>query len=617
MPGALEALAEAGAHFVLCRTDKRPRTKAWQKTPAALEAARRHEGPVGVVPASLGCIVVDVDQGGEAAVDGVIRALGQPLARVPTRREGGEHLWYQCRDAEEVGNRAWRHGDIRGGRGYVILWDAESVAEGLADTSRPLADLNLADLAQLPPKANGGVEGERNDTLNRRVYLATRNGAPIEPHVAAAREAGLSEREIQATAESAKKAAKRDGARVFIENARTPAGLAAAFDAAGVGLRLNSRAKRYEYRIDGVWVNARDEESADLCRTLFPNTCSAKKGESVGPLTYGKDLFLELRAALGSRREVDPFLAWVEALPEWDGHPRIDSLLTAMFGAEDDELSRWGGRYISLGAIQRAYEPGCKLDEIPVLLGAQGCGKSAFVREWFTDDQHEWHGDGLDLSAKAKEQAEQMAGRVVVELSELAGMRRAEIERLKSFITRRDDGQFRWAYKRATETSPRRCVLVGTTNDGACLPDDPSGNRRFVVVELRHGCDVQAAASEREQWWAEALARYRQGERANLPRELMPKAAERAEEHRASDAMEDEVREALACLTDKSPEGFTMSDLHQEVAGVGSRPASKLDQMRYARALQHLKFSKQRVRRGGERLMLWVGPPPPVQEEPF
>ena len=368
MPGALEALAEAGAHFVLCGADKRPRTKAWQENPAPLAKVLRHKGPVGVVPASLGCVVIDVDKGGEAAADNVVKLLGQARARIPTRRSGGQHLWYQCRDAEEVGNRAWRHGDIRGAKGYAILWDAESVAEGLADTSRPLTDLNRADLGRLPAKANGGAVGERNDTLNKRVYLATRNGSPIEPHVAAAREAGLSEREIEATVKSAVEAAERDGARTVVPNYMDPAGFAMALEATGVPMRFNTRASRYEYEINGVWEVADDRRDAWLRKEVIPAACSCKKGNAVQRLRYGAELFYELRHALGNDRRVDPFLAWLEALPEWDGTPRIDGLLSTMFGAEDDALSTWASRYIGLGAIQRAYQPGCQLHEVPVLL---------------------------------------------------------------------------------------------------------------------------------------------------------------------------------------------------------------------------------------------------------
>ena len=152
MGNALATLAEAGAHLVLCGADKRPVAKAWHKTPASLDAALRHDGLVGVVPASLGCVVVDVDEGGDQACKAVISQLGRPLAKVATQREGGFHIWFKCRDAKEIGNRAWRHGDIRGAKGQAILWAPELVAEGLA-CAEPVADLMAVDLDNSRPSA--------------------------------------------------------------------------------------------------------------------------------------------------------------------------------------------------------------------------------------------------------------------------------------------------------------------------------------------------------------------------------------------------------------------------------------------------------------------------------
>ena len=607
MTDALATLAAAGAHFVLCGADKRPKAKAWQANPAGLEAALGHEGPVGVIPASLGCVVVDVDQGGDAAADAVIAQLGLPLAKVPSRRDGGWHIWYRSCEADEIGNRAWEGGDIRGARGQAILWHPEIVAKGLA-CKAPVADLMAADLDRLPPKRRDGVvgEGHRNIDLNKSVFLATRNGAPIEGHVDAARKAGLPEGEIAATVESAVAAAARQGVRTLVAYARTPAGLAFCLDHLGVELQLNTRAKRYEYCLDGKWQVADDERDAGL-RHLIAEKFSTKGGSnSAMPLKYSAEVFLDLRRALGNDLGRDPFRDWLEALSPWDGRPRIDGLLTNLFGAEAEPLTQWASRYIGIGAIQRTYEPGCKLDEVPVLLGAQGVGKSAFARNWFSEEQHEWHGDAVDLGARPKEQAEQLAGKVVVELLEMTGIRKAELERFKSFISRQDDGQFRHAYARAAVPSPRVCVFIGTTNEAECLPNDPSGNRRFVVVALERGCDVEAASVDRNQWWSEALARYRAGERANLPRELHTLAAERAEDHRERDSVEQDIVDALHALGDD----FTVNELHDELrAGDGQAWGKQLDralQMRLGTALRNLGFKKAQRSRDGTRRMVWT-----------
>ena len=313
-------------------------------------------------------------------------------------------------------------------------------------------------------------------------------------------------------------------------------------------------------------------------------------------------MFLDLRRALGNGLRRDPFRDWLEALPPWDSVPRIDGLLTDLFGAEDDPLTRWASGYIGIGAVQRAFEPGCKIDEVPVLLGAQGVGKSAFARNWFTEDQHEWHGDAVDLGARPKEQAEQLAGKVVCELSELTGIRKAELERLKAFITRQDDGQFRWAYARAPVPSPRLCAFIGTTNAAECLPNDPSGNRRFVVVALQRGCDVEAASVDRNQWWAEALSRYQAGERANLPRELHAQAEARAEEHRETDSLEGELVLAAVDL----PEDATLNEIYEAIYGHGSKPPDKAMQMRLASALRNQGFRAARKSRDGARQMVWT-----------
>ena len=320
-------------------------------------------------------------------------------------------------------------------------------------------------------------------------------------------------------------------------------------------------------------------------------------------LKYSADMFLDLRRALGNDLRIDPFRDWLETLPPWDGVPRIDNLLCLMFGADDAPLVRWASRYIGLGAIQRAFEPGDKIDEVPVLLGDQGSGKSAFVRAWFSESQHEWHGDSVDLSARPKEQSEQLSGRAVCELSELAGLRKAEIEKLKSFITRQDDGQIRWAYARSPVPSPRLCVFMGTTNEAECLPNDPSGNRRLVVIELAHGCDVQTASVGRAQWWAEALALYRDGARANLPRDLHQAAADIAEAHRARDSLEEEIRDAMNDLDDT---GFTLNELFAAVFLQGDgRPPDKQMQMRLSTALRNLGYKRVRAERHGSRQVFW------------
>ena len=129
-----------------------------------------------------------------------------------------------------------------------------------------------------------------------------------------------------------------------------------------------------------------------------------------------------------------------------------------------------------------------------VLIGPQGIGKSSALRLALPPDHPGWFADGLNLAAFPKERAEALQGRVIVEVAEMAGSTRAELESLKSFLSRTDDGSVRLAYRRNPETLLRRCIIVGTTNDPNPLPNDPSGNRRFVPVVLSGGDVVNLIA---------------------------------------------------------------------------------------------------------------------------
>ena len=166
---------------------------------------------------------------------------------------------------------------------------------------------------------------------------------------------------------------------------------------------------------------------------------------------------------------------------------------------------------------------------MPVLVGPQGVGKSHLLRAILPPEHPEWFSDALHLAAHPKERVESLLGRVLVEVSEMAGAHRAEIQSLKAFLTRQDDGATRLAYRRNPEPMPRRAILAGTTNDAECLPNDPTGLRRFVPVEVPRGCDVQAYLDpQRHQLWAEAVTWYRlrgEDEDGQLPRHLLPKQA--------------------------------------------------------------------------------------------
>ena len=359
----------------------------------------------------------------------------------------------------------------------------------------------------------------------------------------------------------------------------------------GYDVRWNVRARRREILIDSTWHELNDRQAADI-RNELRRRFKYLGGKGAAPMNFSRDMFFDRLDALLAHREDDPFIEWLEALPEWDGVPRLDGLLVRNFGAADNPLSHWCSRAPFIGAVQRAYVPGAKIDEVPVLIGAQGLGKAAHVRSLLPPEFPEWHGDAIDLSARAKEKAEALQGRVIVELSELSGLRRAEMEAVKSFITRQDDGQHRGAYARCPETAPRRAVFVGTSNDQTPLPNDPSGNRRFVPVVLTHGCRIEVIAEgNHESWWAEALARYEQLETGSLPRDLHQDAAENAERYRDRD---DVIEDKIAGWPSDSVEPMTLDELAKRLAF--ERPPSRAEEMRLSAALRNCGWQRKRDR---------------------
>ena len=335
---------------------------------------------------------------------------------------------------------------------------------------------------------------------------------------------------------------------------KTREGLRAVLTELGFEWRFNLRAMRAELREHGgKWSPASDRLICDI-RSQIPErfTDTAGDGDSPKPLAFGRTAFEDCFGALLHRAEVDPFREWLEALPTWDGAERLDSWLATVFRVrESDGLAAWCSRFLPLGAVWRTYKPGTKLDEMPVLIGPQGVGKSTALRCMLPPEHPEWFSDGLRLSADDKVRAEALQGRVVVEAGEMAGATRAERESLKAFLSRIDDGAVRLAYRRNPELMLRRCVLAGSTNDVHCLPSDPTGNRRFVVqtIEGAEGgpAGVQRYLDQnRDQLWAEALHRYHAGEQAWLPHSLAAaQTAANFEAVQVDENLEDAILEFL------------------------------------------------------------------------
>lgn len=342
-----------------------------------------------------------------------------------------------------------------------------------------------------------------------------------------------------------------------------------------------------------------------------------------GQQGFGREAFKDSIDAICYGNQVDPFLEYLESLPDWDGTPRLDGLLHSLFVVavnNPSELVAWVGQFLFVGPVYRTYHPGAKLDEVPVLIGGQGMGKSTALRKllppWGADD---WFADGLSLAATDKEVGEAVENRVIVEISEMAGIRRAELERLKSWISRTNDGYFRRAYARYAVSAPRRCIIVGTTNTLDCLPNDPSGNRRFVPVTLADGspADIREYLdTNREQLWGEGLHRYRAGEHPRLPDNLKVIQTAHNERHRDRHRDRDRDRDTAledtltTWLTTNPADSYTLADIAKGVGLLASYDTGaklpRADQNRLSTALRAAGFESQRRWDGSKKVWSWA-----------
>ena len=442
-------------------------------------------------------------------------------------------------------------------------------------------------------------------TLDRELFKAAMAGElDWDAFRKVALEVGLPEDEVEATMASAA-AAGADAAKPRLP--RNADGLAVALTGLGVAWRFNVRSMRHEFcQGDVDWLEANDRLEALILETVAKRYVT---GEKHAPLRFGQQTWQRSLNALLANAETDPFLQWVEAQSAWDGTPRLDGWLSEVFETDPNcPLTAWAARFIFLGPVWRAFEPGTKMDEMPVLIGPQRCGKSTALRYALPPEQSEWFNDGLHLAADPKTRAEALQSRVIVEVAEMAGSTRAELESLKAFLSRTDDGGVRLAYRRNPETALRRCIMVGTSNDPTCLPNDPSGNRRFVPVVLRGG-DMAMVRDylddHRGQLWAEALVKYRNGVEAWLPDNLHEAQSATNEQMRRRD---DILEDTLADWLRTAPERFTLAEaaVGCQIAEPGrAAKVSMRDQRRLGAALTNAGYVKRQERADGQRAMVW------------
>lgn len=264
-------------------------------------------------------------------------------------------------------------------------------------------------------------------------------------------------------------------------------------------------------------------------------------------LRVGKEFFHDVVSdfALSNRRH--PVRLYLEEVSgTWDETPRVETWLIDYAGAEDTPYVRAVSRLSLVAAVRRILQPGCKFDEMPILEGPQGGGKSSLLRTLCPDES--WFTDDLPLDGDAKRFIEAVKGKWIIEAGELKGMRKAEADALKSALSRQVD-RARMAYGREPVELARQCVIFGTTNSERYLKDT-TGNRRYWPVRCG-ALKVASLALVRDQLWAEAARLEADGASIRLDPSLYPHAAEAQDARQQTDPFHELLEAALSGLVGK------------------------------------------------------------------
>ncbi len=281
---------------------------------------------------------------------------------------------------------------------------------------------------------------------------------------------------------------------------------------------------------------------------------------------------------------------WMDSL-EWDHHERLPNLFAAAFGADESEYTSAVGRCWFVSMAARTYQPGCKVDTMPVFEGPQGIRKSSSLAaiggKWFAE-MHE------DITSK--DFLQNLAGKLLIEVSELHSFRRAEINRIKGIISCASD-RYRVSYGRRAEDHPRRGVWAGTTNTNDWVEDD-TGARRFWPIACSK-IDLEYLRKHREQLFAEAVWRFKAGESWwDIDPEL---AKKETDQRREPDQWTDAVLHYCQFKRE-----VTVAEILSQVISLPLKDQGKGEQMRVASIFRLAGFIKKSAWRDGRIVKIWL-----------
>lgn len=273
---------------------------------------------------------------------------------------------------------------------------------------------------------------------------------------------------------------------------------------------------------------------------------------------------------IGSRNTYHPVKEYIEK-EKWDRIQRLDEWLIKSIGCDNNLYTRLAGKKFLIACVNRVYNPGCKFDHMIILEGEQGIGKSTFVEElaghWYLDTSFE---------NKDKDLVDAMREALIVEVSELSGMNKKELEWIKSFIVRKVD-KIRLPYAARTKPFKRSCVFMGTYNPSGnnMYFRDDTGNRRFWPVECRK-INIEWLKENKQQLWAEALECYKKTEPYYI---FEPEAIEIMKNMHGERELESPTHTKIKEWIKSRTEEVTMDDIIEKCLGIkteGKRPKDLL-----------------------------------------
>lgn len=305
-----------------------------------------------------------------------------------------------------------------------------------------------------------------------------------------------------------------------------------------------------------------------------------------------KDMVRDAVYLVAEQNSVDTAQKWLTSL-KWDGVPRVERFAAIYWGTADAEYERSVSRYLWTALAARVMEPGCQVDMVPILVGGQGLGKSTGVRALVPDEQFfvELRFDDSDDSLARK-----MRGVLVGELAELQGLRNADLERIKAFVTRTHEKWIPKYMEFATEF-PRRLVMIGTTNDDEFLND--TENRRWLPLRTS-GVDVAGIKRDRDQLWAEGLVRWM--EHGVEWRDAETEARSKHEQFTLEDTWETCIEQ---WLKDSGAPRVRMNDILIGAVGLDVRHITRVHQLRGARVLRRLGWEGRTAKYEGKQTKVW------------